>query len=353
MAGPPVGIVRFVEKVREGLQRLRRGMVPPNIAAMDLMTYPWVFQCVHAFIKLGFPDAMDAKNAKSAEELAQTLGTDAGASYRLLRACEPIGLVTKKGGGFVLAPIGAGLRADAPQSVRDFILFQGGMTWDLWTDLHESVRTGKTAIMLREGRQSFEYLNADPVRADLFNNAMSAISRFVADSVIGAYDFSKHRKVADVGGGHGLLLTEILNANPKLTGAVVDLPEVVATAKHKHERLDLIGGSFFETIPVTDAELYLMKSIIHDWNDADAEKILRTVGAAMPAGAKLMLVETVVPETAENHLSKLLDLEMLVVAGGKERTAREYEALFAKSGFRLEEIRPTVGPSSLVIAGKA
>jgi signal transduction histidine kinase len=212
----------------------------------------------------------------------------------------------------------------------------------------------KTAIELQTGKGPWEHFASQPELARDFDDAMTAVSSTVIDPVLAAYDFSGFKKVVDVGGGHGRLLAGILKSAPSVRGVVFDRPSVVEGAKPILEsfgvadRCEIIGGDFFDGIPAGDA--YLMKAIIHDWQDEDALKILNQVRKVIVPDGFLLLVETVVPEPNAKHFAKLLDLEMLVTGGGRERTRDEYAALFQKAGFRLNRIVATASPMSVIEA---
>jgi hypothetical protein len=229
--------------------------------------------------------------------------------------------------------------------------------WNVWGNMLYSAQTGKPAWGHTHGAEVFDYFPQHPEHAEIFNGAMTDMSVATAPVVVEAYDFSGIETLADIAGGHGYLLSQILKANPELKGILFDLPHVVAGADHLLAAQEVTGrvekaaGDFFAAVPAADA--YIMKHIIHDWDDERSTAILENIGRAIRDGGKLLIVETVVPDTNEPHYSKLLDLEMLTSPGGRERTASEYEALLAAAGFRLTRIIPTKSPFSIVEAVKA
>jgi hypothetical protein len=195
----------------------------------------------------------------------------------------------------------------------------------------------------------FPYAAAHPEVGQIFDDAMTSFSRGIANAVAATYDFSDARTIADIGGGHGMLLSTVLKANENAKGILFDQPQVVADAKVS-ERVEITSGDFFAEIPVS-ADVYLMKHIIHDWNDEQSETILRNLAKSAKPGAKLLLIESVVEEDdAVPSMSKVMDLNMLVCTGGKERTAKEYAALLEQTGFKLINVIPTTSPLQIVEA---
>ena len=257
---------------------------------------------------------------------------------------------------FALAPMGEALRIDALDSIRGYVLFVGDpLHWEHWGQLSHSVRTGRCAIEELRGKPTFEWLEDVPELAAVFNDGMTAISKMETPVVVAAYDFSPFGTIVDVGGGHGLLLSAILRQSPDSRGILFDAESVVEGAPAVLEpagvsaRCTAVGGSFFESVP-SGGDAYVLKHIIHDWDDEKSLQILRNVRAAMNPDGKLLIVETVVPDDDREHLSKLLDLEMLVAATGRERTEAEYAKLLSQAGFRHARTVGTVGPASIVEA---
>ena len=352
---PPAGLVKFVDAIRFRLGALQRTLAPPPIAALDFITGMWAFQIAYALCELGIPDRL-SDHPVSAESIATAISAPESSVYRLLRAASNIGLTREAPGrAFTSTPICKALRTEALGSIREFILFQGRCAWAHWGGLTDCVKTGRSAVETIHGKTPFEYFTS-PEIADDFNRAMTGISAMTVDALLGAYSFAGFRTVADIGGGHGRLLGTILKQYPALHGVLLDLPGVVAGAPRILEELGVSDrcqvreADFFQPLPPVDADLYLMKSIIHDWADPDAVSILRNVRAQMRNDSRLALCEVVVPGPNQPSFAKYLDLEMLVHAGGKERTESEYAALFAAAGLRLVHITPTAGPMSLIEA---
>jgi hypothetical protein len=294
---------------------------------------------------------------KTAAELASATGLHAGHLYRVMRALAGLGIFTgEESGRFSLAPMGELLRTDVPGSVRPIATYVcDPWSWKPWGDLAGAVKTGQPVFDRMFGEGVFDYLAKHPDEAATFNEGMTGFSQRAAAAVLKAYDFSKAGTIVDVGGGHGALLLAILQANPGTKGIVFDAPQVAAGATDAikaagmSDRCRGEGGNFFEKVPGGD--LIVMKNIIHDWNDAKATQILRACRAASPTPGKLLLVELVVPAGFAPHMAHILDLEMMVLCDGKERTEAEYRDLLAGAGFKLTRIIPTEGsPFSLVEA---
>jgi hypothetical protein len=257
-----------------------------------------------------------------------------------------------EGGRFGLTPLGELLRSDVPGSMRASVtLFAGLGIQDSWRDLEYCVRTGEPAFRRADpDADPFARMAGDPEAAALFDKAMATFAPQTAAAVAAAYDFSAFAKVADVGGGNGSLLIGILKANPRLHGLVFDQPHVAARAREQVEaaglsdRCEVAGGSFFERVP-SGADAYLLKHVIHDWNDERAGVILRSCGAAMKGQGRLLIVEGLYPARVDSSLESrgaaCNDVNMLVCTGGRQRSEAEFRELFAASGFRLTRVVPT------------
>jgi len=304
----------------------------------------WVTQAVYVAAELRIADLL-ARGPMDSQALARAASADAAALRRLLRALATVEVVRElDDGSFELTPLGERLRDDHPESVRGWSVLIGGKQWPVWGNLLYSVRTGRSARSMLTGTEGFGHLDKDPEWAALFHRAMAEQTRLIAPAVVRAYDFSPFRRVADVGGGRGELLAHVLAASPAATGVLFDLPAAVEEGRHHLERAGLaarcefIAGSFFESVP-PGADAYLLKSIIHDWDDPPARQILERCRAAMPPGARLLLVERVQPDhpraTAADQAAARSDLNMLVALAAKERTAVEFDALLRSAGFRL------------------
>jgi O-methyltransferase domain/Dimerisation domain len=315
-------------------------------------------QALYVAAKLGVADIL-ADGPRAVAELAAETGTHERSLYRLLRSLASNGVFREAGPKvFALTPLAELLRADAPGSMRSGVIFVGEeWHYRVWSNMEYSVRTGRPAWGQTHGAEVFEYFAANPAQAEIFNGAMTDMSVAAAPVVVEAYDFSGAGTLADIAGGHGYLLAQILKANPGVRGILFDVPPVVEGAAALLERegvagrVERVAGDFFASVPRADA--YVMKHIIHDWDDERAVRILKNINAAMGPDGRVLIVETVVPEGNEPHYSKLLDLEMLTSPGGVERTAEEYAALLSEAGLRLTRIIPTRSPFSIIEAVRA
>jgi O-methyltransferase domain len=329
---------------------------PPEVHLTQLIFGKWVSMAVAVAAKLRLADKLIA-GPKSVADLATETNTHTESLYRLMRALASVGVFTSDDAGkFALTPVGELLRSGVKGSMRGVADYCGSVwSWRAWEAAETSVRTGRTAFNEVFGEGCFDYLAKHPTEQAVFDEGMTGFSAAEADAVVAAYDFGGFGTLIDVGGGHGHLLGTILKKTPKLRGVVFDAQHVVAGAPARlaemgvADRCQAEGGDFFKAIPA-GGDAYILKHIIHDWNDADSGTILRNIRKVAKLGTKLLLVELVIPPGDVPHPGKLLDLEMLIVASGKERTEAEYAKLVADAGFRLTRIVPTQGPASVVEA---
>ncbi|HKC64705.1 MAG TPA: methyltransferase [Pyrinomonadaceae bacterium] len=314
--------------------------VPPQIALLQMATGFWVTQSIYVAARLGIADLLK-DGPKTSDELARATDTNGPMLYRVLRALAGLGIFAEdEQKRFTLTPLAEPLQT-GPNSFRAMAIHLAeNSSWKAWGNLLESVRTGESAFKLANGVEVFPYYAEHKESFEPFNEAMTNLSEAVIKAVVPAYDFSSIRKLVDVGGGHGSLLAAILKANPGTRGVLFDLPTVVEGAKERLEmegvldRAEVVGGDFFDSVP-SGGDAYMMKLIIHDWDEERAVRILKNCHSAMEDGGRLLLVETVVPEGNEPSFAKMMDLQMLVMTGGRERTEAEYRDLFASGGFRL------------------
>lgn len=322
-----------------------------------IITGYWVSQAVYAAAKFNIADHLK-DGPKSVEVLAEATSTNADALYRLLRALASVGIFAEgKPREFSLTPLAEPLQSDVPGSKRALAMMSGDEQFRAWAEIEYSIQTGKMAFDKAFGKPIFEYLSENPDKARIFDAAMVGIHGRESDVVLEAYDFSDAGVVADIGGGNGSQITRILKKHTDVKGLLFDLPHVIERAKTPiesaglSERCQLVGGSFFEAVP-EGANVYLMRHIIHDWDDEKSLTILRNCHQAMSADAKLLIVESVIPPGNEPFGGKFLDLVMLLIPGGKERTEEEYRELLDKAGFKLTQVIPTSSEVSIVEAVK-
>jgi SAM-dependent methyltransferase len=333
--------------------------LPPHAQLLQMITARWVSQAISAAAKLNLADQL-ASGPRTISELAAATHARPHMLYRLLRALSSVGIFTEAGGTpdtetaarrFALTPIADTLRSDAPYPMLGAAMMFGE-EWSVraWAGLARSVQTGETAFNHVYGELLFEYLPKHSDAHEVFHLAMQSFTALTQDAVVIGYDFSQFRVIADVGGGSGRLLGAILAANPRLRGILSDSESVLAGAKPVLDaagvtnRCTLQPGNFFESVP-GGADAYILKHIIHDWDDEKSAHILSNCRRALGPQGKILVVDTVVAPANEPSLGKLLDLEMIVMTpGGRERTEREFRKLFAAGGFRLARVIPTASP---------
>lgn len=325
----------------------------PQQQIAQMLTGYWISQAVYVAAKLGLADLLK-DGPRTVDDLASATQTRPRPLYRLLRALASVGVFAEDGQGrFSLTPLGECLRSDVPGSQRAMAITAGELFYPAWGELLYSVQTGGTAFEKVYGQPVFDYLSQNPAQARLFDETMVGVHGRETVAMLDAYDFTGVRVLADIGGGNGSVLTAVLKQHPALRGILFDLPGVAERARTNVEaaglagRCQVVGGSFFESVPA-GADAYLLRHIIHDWDDEKATAILRNVHRAMGAGRKLLVVESVIPPGNEPSFGKLLDLTMLVIPGGEERTEEEYRRLYGAAGFHLTRIVPTKAEVSVI-----
>jgi SAM-dependent methyltransferase len=334
----------------------------PRLQLFQLVTGHYVSHALYVAAKLGIADLL-ADGPRPYADLAQATKTHAPSLHRLLRLLASSGvLVEADAGTFALTPVGECLRSGSgvEGSARAVALLFAGPLMRSWTELLFCVQTGETAFERVFGMKPFEYMPQHPDEAAVFNEAMTAVSAHTAKGVPAAYDFSAFEAVVDAGGGHGVLLAAILQANPSAKGILFELLHVAEGAR-KHfaavglsERCEVVAGDFFESVPA-GADAYILKSVIHDWDHERSVKILQNCRRAMRPSGKLLLVELVLPsrvdQSPRSQIGTGSDINMLVNAGGRERTDSDFAELFAAAGFKLTRIVPIEGSLASVLEG--
>lgn len=322
-----------------------------------MITGYWTTQAIYVAAKLGVADLIQG-GPRTAEELAAPTGTHAPSLYRLLRALASLGIFQEDDARqFSMTPLAECLVSDRPGSQRALAVMSGEEHYKAWGELLYSVQTGQVGFDKLYGMPVFDFLSQNEAQAKVFDAAMVGVHGRESAAMTDAYDFSGVRVLADIGGGNGSLLTAILQKNPHLQGVLYDLPGVVERAKANlaaagvADRCQVIGGSFFESIPA-GADAYLMRHIIHDWDDEKSTTILKNIAKVIEPDGRLLVVEGVIPPGNDPCFGKLLDLTMLTIPGGKERTEAEYRSLFQTGGFDLTRIVATAAEVS-VIEGKS
>lgn len=316
----------------------------------------WVSRLVYVAARLGLADYL-AGGPKSAAELAEATQTHAPSLHRVMRALAGLGVLSEDDNHrFALTPLGGALKTGAPGSARSTILaLAGEWWWRGWEQFDYSLATGGTGMQKAFGMSVFEYLASHPQDASYFNEAMVGFHSDEPPAVASTFDFSPFGTVVDVGGGTGNLLATILDRHSGVRGTLCELPHVVNAARTALEarglgdRVAVASIDFFKDVP-PGGDAYILSHVLHDWTEAECLTILGNCRAAMKAGGRLLIVETVLPAGNAPHPGKLLDIAMLVMPGGQERTEAEYDALLSKAGFRLMRVVPTPSAVSIVEA---
>jgi hypothetical protein len=316
-------------------------------------------QAIHVAAVLGIADHMTTA-PRASDEIAAAVGAVPGHLYRLLRALAALGVFREhEGRAFSLAPMGECLRADAARPLGPFAVFVGqDFQREAWGKLLEAVRTGAQPFAAAHGMTTWQYRERHPEAGAIFDAAMTGNSRRVNAALVAAYPFDRCTRVADIGGGHGSLLASILVANPHTRGILFDQPHVVSGASDLldaagvTDRTDVTGGDMFEVVP-GGCDTYVLKYILHDWDDDQALRILNTCARAMPVQAALLVIERFVGPPNEDAAGKLADLTMLVGPGGRERTQEELADLLHEGGFRVDQVIATGTPLHITVARRS
>lgn len=332
--------------------------LPPPVVMLQMIQGFWVSRALYVAAKLGIPDLLK-DGPKSSAELAQATGTHGPSLYRVLRALDSVGVFAEDDQQrFALTPLGATLRTDIPGSLRFFAIEELGENhYPAWEKVLHSVKTGAIAFNHVYGASKWQYMTGHPEEARIFDEAMTSFSSVVASAVVAAYDFSSCATIVDVGGGDGSLLAAILKTHPQLRGVLADLPHVVEGAQRRFKteglagRCAIVPGDFFESAPKGDT--YVLKWIIHDWDDERSVTILKNCRNAMTKDGRVLVVEAVIQPGSATSFGKFMDLNMLVMTGGRERTDTEYRALLDSAGLKLTRIIPTHTEMNVIEAVRA
>jgi SAM-dependent methyltransferase len=312
----------------------------------------WVTQAISVAADLGIADSL-AAGARTADELACEKGVHGPSLYRLMRALAGIGIFREDDGGrFSSTPLGNLLGSEAPGSKRSLAIMAGAEFYRSWGSLRSSVETGDAAFDEVFGKPFFRYMGENPDRWRIYDSAMTGIHDSETIPVLDAYDFAPFRTIVDVGGGNGTALAAILRRHPEARGVLFDLPDVAERARRAPGwpdvagRCDFVGGDFFDSVPAA-GDAYLLRHVVHDWEDREAVAILTRCREAMRPDGRILVVETVIPPGNGPCFGKWLDLMMLLV-GGRERTERQYRDLFSAAGLRVTRVVPTAHEVSVI-----
>jgi hypothetical protein len=353
---PPVWFIRTLNSFRSGLLRLHRMTFPASVVLYERFTSFWVLAAIRVAAELDIAGILE-KEPLSIEQLSERTGSDPQALFRMMRALSSENIFKRTKDGLYKNTKLSKVLAEGKGSLR-FTLMQhlGAISWTVFNDLSYSIKTGKSAFSKVYGMKIYEYLSEHPVESALFDRSMTNLSEISIEPILSAFDFSKYKIIADIGGGEGLLLSSILYKNKKSRGILFDLPEGLnhpETIFGKFgvaDRVQVIQGSFFTTAPA-GADVYLLKNILHNWSREESVKILNNIRNVMPSHAKILILEMIADE--ENHASfgKLIDLQMMVfMEEGKERTRKEFMSILQQAGLRLNRVIPTIAPISIIEA---
>jgi hypothetical protein len=330
-------------------------VLPGSAAVLQTMMEAWLTQGLYVVTKLGVPEAL-RDGPRTLEELVTATGAHGPTLSRILKALVAFGYFGEKDGAFRLTRRSRPLLPDAPDSVRAAVLLWGHpINLSTFGALLHSARTGERAFDHVFGAGVFEYLEANPEANETYNEGMTALAAIGQGIAARSYDYAEIRTLVDVGGGHGSILAAVLAENPQLRGVLFDQPHVVAGAPVQlqqagvADRCEVVGGSFFESLP-HGHDAYLFTTVIHDWDDEHASRILATCRRAIPPDGRLLLVEVVLPAGNSPTAGRLIDLQVLVMHGSRERTEAEFRQLLAGAGFELRRVRSTLTPMSVLEA---
>jgi ubiquinone/menaquinone biosynthesis C-methylase UbiE len=327
--------------------------LPPHAQLMQFILGKWISKPIYVAAELGIADML-TDGPKSVDDLARMSETHAPSLYRLMRALAAVGIFSETNGKcFELTPMAECLKTGAMRPVA--LMFHSDWHDKAWDNLLYGVKTGEAAFDNAHGMPLFEWFKENPSAAKIYNEANALKAGNSHRIIVDAYDFSGINTLTDVGGGTGALLAEILNAYPSMHGVVADISSVVRQAKTKIQatglgaRCTTVECDFFNAIPA-GSDAYLMSHILHDWNDTQCKTILNNCHKAMQSGSRLLIVEAVIPAGNEFSIGKLLDLEVFVMGGGRERTEAEFRNLLESCGFQLSQIIPTAESISVIEA---
>jgi hypothetical protein len=330
-----------------------RNPSPPVL--FEMATAYWLSQAIYVAAKLGIADLLK-DGSQSYVALATSTGSDAPSLFRLMRALSSVGIFSQiDKDRFALSQLAESLQTTVHGSLRAMVITLGEIHYQAWGNLLHSVQTGSPAFNDVFGANLFDYLQQNVDASDAFNQGMANVSSMLAYAVLIAYDFAGISSIVDIGGGQGKLLEKILQFNPDMRGTVFDTSSTIQRSQEqlgnnaRSRRCSYVTGNFFTSVP-QGADVYLLCGVIHDWDDDRAVTILRNCRKAMTGSGRLLLVEMIVPDAASPSFSNLLDLNMLAMNGGRERTIAEFCALLNAADYKLTRIVPTMAPQSVIEA---
>jgi hypothetical protein len=331
--------------------------MPPQVAILSMATSYWVSKLVYVAAKLGIADHLK-DGPRSSGDLAKSVDVDPGALYRVLRALSMVGVFTEvEQDSFALTPLGEVLRSDVPGSMRYMAMMpcEENYIYRTWDNIMESVKTGKPIFEKVHGVPLFDHFDRNPELSDVFDKAMLGFSTMNRDAMLHAYDFSRFKKLVDVGGGHGTFLAGLLKAYPELHAVLLDRAAVLDGARANLttagvvDRCELVAGNFFESVP-SGGDAYFMSAILLDWDDEKSSQILKNCRNAMDSNGTLLLGEMVMPPGNGPFWGKLFDINVLINTGSHVRTEGQFRELLSSCGFKVNKVNPTMALVSIIEA---
>lgn len=347
-------IVKTFEKFRYFLLKQSRKFTAPNIAIVEMIQAFYVSKAIGVASELNIAEHLKEKN-RNISELAKLTDSNEESLYRLLRMLASQGVFKEKKKRVFAQNRLSKTMIDRTDSMRYMIMhLSNTVNWKLFDELYNVVKTGKNASEKVLGMHIFEYLEKFPEKNNIYNTAMTNSSLMLSYAILSEYCFKNTKCIVDIGGGHGTLLSMVLIKNKHIKGVLFDLPHVIKDANENFKnynianRVDLISGSFYETIP-SGGDIYMMKNIIHNLSDQKTVEILKRIKDVLPEKGKILIIEPVIIDNNRYSFAKLFDIQMMVSQdGGRERTKAEYQQIIEKAGLELNRIVQTAAPFSLI-----
>jgi len=351
---PPPFIIKAFDKFRYFLIKFSRKFTEPNIAIVEMIQSFYVSKAISVAAELNIAEHLQ-KGKKSISELARLTGAHKDSLYRLMRMLSSQGVFKEKKNHFFSQNRLSKTLLNHRDSMRYMAMHLGNsINWQLFNELYYVVKTGENASEKILGMNIFEFLEKNPVNNKIYNTAMTNSSLMLSYAILSRYNFKKGKCIVDIGGGQGILLSMILIKNPNIKGVLFDLPHVIKNAEENFRnynlsnRIELMAGSFYETIP-QGGDIYLMKNIIHNLSNKQAVDILIKINNILPEKGRILIIEPVISDKNQYSFAKLFDIQMMVSQdGGKERTKEEYNQLINKAGLKLNKMVRTVAPFSII-----
>lgn len=351
---PPVWFIRLLNSFRQAFISLSKKMYPASVVLSEQIQYFWLLSCIRVAAELNIADIL--KNGpKTIDEIAQLTGTHNESLQRVMRALASQGIFRKnRDKRFSNTSLSRPL-INGKGSLRHMIMHHlGTLNWTTFNEILYTVKTGKDAFSKVNGTEIYEWLSQHEEDSALFHKSMTDLTDFSIEPLLNSYDFSGYKTIADIGGGEGLLLANILFKHKSTQGILIDLPAGLNNAQMIFkeygvlDRIRIIPGNFLESVPV-NADAYIVKNIIPNWGDEEGVMILSNIREVLSDSAKILLIEMIVEEDNCPSYSKIIDIQMMVcMQAGKERTRKEYQAIFDKAGLKIKKIVPTIAPFSII-----